>query len=94
MKRLRARIVRGMQELVMRNAENLRWAILRGMDDTFRKAGARFDEQLDDAIRATRNVIGDALGRRRDTSFAVEPEVIRLDRSIERLSQVRKSLAG
>ena len=78
----------------MRNAENLRWAILRGMDETFRKAGARFDEQLDDAIRATRNVIGDALGRRRDTSFAVEPEVIRLDRSIERLSQVRKSLAG
>ena len=58
------------------------------------RAGARFDEQLDDAIRATRNVIGDALGRRRDTSFAVEPEVIRLDRSIERLSAVRKSLAG
>ena len=93
MKRLRARIVRDMQELVMRNGENLRWAILRGMDETFRRAGARFDEQLDDAIRATRSVIGDALARRRDTSFAVEPEVIRLDRAIEALSVVRKELA-
>jgi Dynamin family len=94
MKRLLKRILKNMQELVMRNAENLRWAILRGIDETFRRAGARFDGQLDDAIKATRNVIGEALARRRDTSFAVEPEVIRLDRSIERLSEVRKSLAG
>jgi hypothetical protein len=92
MNRLRARLVRGMRELVMRNAENLRWAILRGMDETFRKAGAQFNGQLDDAIKATRNVIGEALARRRDTSFAAEPEMIRLNRALEALSQAHLAL--
>jgi hypothetical protein len=92
MKRLRARVIKDMQELVIRNAENLRWAILRGMNETFRRASVRFDEQLEDAIRATRNVIGDALARRRDTSFAVKPELVRLNRAIETLSAARKDL--
>ncbi len=92
MKRLSKRIIKDMQELVMRNAENLRWAILRGMDETFRKAGAQFNGQLDDAIKATRNVIGEALARRRDTSFAAEPEMIRLNRALEALSEAHLAL--
>jgi hypothetical protein len=90
--RLRARIVTGVQELVMRNAENLRWAILRGIDETFRKAGAQFNGQLDNAIKVTQNVIGEALTRRRDTSFAVEPEMIRLNRALEALSEAHLGL--
>ena len=56
--RLRARMIRHADGLIVRNAENLRWAILRGLDDTFRKATAQFEERLDEAIRATRDVIG------------------------------------
>ncbi|MFY9893555.1 MAG: hypothetical protein WAK63_05395 [Xanthobacteraceae bacterium] len=61
----------------MRNAENLRWAILRGFDETFRKATARL-ERLDETIKATRGVIEDAVARRRDRSFAVKAELDRL----------------
>ena len=87
--RLRARIMRQVNELILRNAENLRWAILRGLDETFRKATARFEQRLDDALGATKGVIEDALARRRDRAFTVDPEVERLSRarlSLERIA--------
>jgi GTP-binding protein EngB required for normal cell division len=77
-RRLRARMMRQAEELIVRNGENLRWAILRGLDETFRKATAQFEERLDQTIAATRSVIKDALARRRDQSFAVQPELDRL----------------
>lgn len=92
--RLRVRLVRQMKELVLRNAENLRWAILRGMDETFRQASAKLEERLDDAIMATRSVIQESLVRRRDSSFNVEPDLIRLDRAIEMLSATRDELVA
>ena len=68
--RIRARMVKLAEELIVRNAENLRWAILRGLDETFRKATAQFEDRLDETIEATRGVIQDALARRQDQSFA------------------------
>jgi hypothetical protein len=76
--RVRARLVQHARELVIRNAENLRWAIVRGLDEVFRSAAAQLEERLDDAIRATRGVIRQALVRRQDSSFAVRPEIERL----------------
>jgi hypothetical protein len=73
--RLRTRMAREADHLVVRNAENLRWAILRGLDDAFRGASLRLEQRLEQAIAATRAVIGDALARRRDRSFAVQPEI-------------------
>ena len=55
--RIRARMVKLADELIVRNAENLRWAILRGLDETFRKATAQFEDRLDETIEATRGVI-------------------------------------
>jgi GTP-binding protein EngB required for normal cell division len=77
--RLRERIIRKTNELVLRNASNLNWAILQSLNDTFRKAGSQFEERLDDAIRATKVVVEAVLVRRRDRTFEVEPEVARLD---------------
>ena len=64
--RIRARMVKLARELIVRNAENLRWAILRGLDETFRKATAQFEDRLDEAIEATRGVIQDAFALRQD----------------------------
>ena len=61
--RIRARMVKLAEELIIRNAENLRWAILRGLDETFRKATAQFEDRLDEMIEATRGAIQDALAR-------------------------------
>jgi GTPase Era involved in 16S rRNA processing len=76
--RIRARMVKLAEELIVRNAENLRWAIMRGLDETFRRATAQFEDRLDETIEATRGVIQNALARRQDQSFAVRPELERL----------------
>ena len=92
--RLRARMIRQTDDLIVRNAENLRWAILRGLDETFRKATAQFEERLDETIRATRDVIRDALARRRNQSFAVQPEIDRLVEASASLASLREELQG
>jgi hypothetical protein len=85
--RLRARLAREADHLVIRNAENLRWAILRGLEEAFRSAATRLEQHLEQAIDATRGVIRDALARRQDHSFAAQPE-------IDRLVAAQTSLAG
>jgi KaiC/GvpD/RAD55 family RecA-like ATPase len=85
-------MTRQADELAIRNGENLRWAILRGLDDTFRKAVAQFEERLDEAIAATRNVIRDALARRRDEAFSVQPELDRLAAASELLAVLHEEL--
>jgi GTP-binding protein EngB required for normal cell division len=93
-RRLRARMIRQAEELIVRNGENLRWAILRGLDETFRNATAQFEERLDHAIAATRNIIKDALARRRDQSFAVQPELDRLANANASLASLCDALQG
>jgi predicted GTPase len=92
--RLRARMIRQADELIVRNAENLRWAILRGLDETFRRATARFEERLDETMSATRDVIRDALARRRDQSFAIQPELDRLADAAASLAALGEELKG
>jgi GTP-binding protein EngB required for normal cell division len=90
--RMRARMIKASEELVVRNAENLRWAILRGLDETFRKATAQFEDRLDETIDATRSVIRDVLARRQDQSFAVLPELERLAKTEDSLASLRKEI--
>jgi len=90
----RARVIAETNELIVRNAESLRWAILRGLDETFRAATTQLEEKLGDAITATKGVIEDALTRRRDHSFASEAALDRLGRSIEALAAIREALLG
>jgi hypothetical protein len=90
--RRRSRVIEQTNELVIRNAESLRWAILRGLDETFRAAAAQLEERLDNAIGATKGVIEDALARRRDQSFASEAELGRLEQSMVKLAAVQNAL--
>jgi hypothetical protein len=91
--RVRARLVRQVSQLVVRNAENLRWAILRGLDETFWSAAARLEERLDGAIAATRGVIRQALVRRQDRSFAVRPEIERFTSAQRSLTDLLRDLS-
>jgi hypothetical protein len=88
--RQRARMWRQIDELIIRNAENLRWALLRGIDETFREAAASFQAQLDNAARSTRGVIEETLTRRRDTSGATAAELDRLERAGDLLSVLHR----
>jgi GTP-binding protein EngB required for normal cell division len=91
-RRRQARIINETNEMILRNAENLRWAILRGLDETFRAAATQLEERLSDAITATKGVIEDALTRRRDRSVTMEAALDGLDRSIEALVAIREAL--
>jgi GTPase SAR1 family protein len=90
--RLRGRLVKETDVLVLRNAENLRWAIICGLEETFRSAAAQFEERLDESILATTNVIAGTLTRRRESGFSIEPEIERLHRAVDALSAIRDEL--
>lgn len=70
-RRRRARVLLQIDELILRNAENLRWALLRGVDETFRKASAQFEMHLDHAITTTNGIVRDAFGRRQRDQLAI-----------------------
>lgn len=89
-RRRRARILRQVNELILRNAENLRWAILRGINETFGKASLRFEEHLDNTITTTNGIVRDALERRRTSSSAVGDEMNRLQRKDSLLCDLQK----
>jgi GTP-binding protein EngB required for normal cell division len=90
--RRRSRLIAQTRELILRNAENLRWAILRGIDETFRNAGVELDQRLGEAIAATKGVIEDALRRRQDRSFASEGVLMRLNRAKDDLGAAAQAL--
>jgi GTPase Era involved in 16S rRNA processing len=92
-RRHRARVIAQIGEMITRNAENLRWAILRGLDETFRSAVAHFEERLNDAVRATQGIIEEALARRRDKSFITEEFLRRLTHSREALVAAESAFA-
>jgi len=91
-RRLRARMLKRAEELVIRNGENLRWAILRGLDEAFRNATAQFEGRLEETIAATRNVIRDALARRRDQAFYVQPELDQLAAAAALLNSLHEEI--
>jgi hypothetical protein len=93
-RRRRQRVVSETQELILRNAENLRWAILRRLDETFRAATTHLELRLGEAIMATKGVIEDALARRRDRSFLAEPVLNRFHQSVEALNSSRAAILG
>jgi GTP-binding protein EngB required for normal cell division len=92
--RLRVRIMQQAGELIIRNAENLRWAILQGIENTMRNAAATLEERLDQAVAATKGIIDEALVQRRDRSLSVDPEIERLGHAIADLREVNDKLAA
>jgi hypothetical protein len=93
-RRTRDRMLRQVKELVIRNAENLRWALLRGIDETFRTATAKLQSRLDEAVSTTRSVIDESLSRRRDASHAIEIDLDRLNRTGDLSSVLRQQIDG
>ena len=91
-RRERQRIIGQATELIIRNAENLRWAILRGLEETFRALAAHFDEMLQEAVRATKGVVDEALERRAQRSFENAPILESLQRYRDELRALSVSL--
>jgi GTPase Era involved in 16S rRNA processing len=91
--RQKVRIERQIDQLVAQNVENLRWSILRGLDETFRHAATRLEARLDEGIDAIRSAIESARSIKRARSDAIEPEIARLRADIASLSGMQAELA-
>ncbi|MDH7594201.1 MAG: dynamin family protein [Methanomicrobiales archaeon] len=64
--RVRARIMREIQSLVVQNVENLRWATLQNIDAAFRAFARELDEELAQTVEATHGAIAAAYTRKKE----------------------------
>jgi GTPase SAR1 family protein len=74
-KRVRERLVKEIDAVVIRNVENLRWATIQNFEDAFRRFGSELDERLAMSLSATRGAMKAALDRRTQHSRSLEAEI-------------------
>lgn len=90
--RLAGRLIAEAEVLVTRNVENLRWAMLRNLDEAFRRFGAELDERMAMALSATKGAMQAALERRRQVADQIGPEIEDRLGALRKLSDVRVGL--
>lgn len=90
--RLKRRTEEAAQTLVLRNVENLRWALVQVIDQAFRRSAERLDERLREAIEATRGAIQEVLRKRTDRSREIAPEIERAEASVQELEGLQAAL--
>ena len=84
--RAKRRLAAEVDSLVARNIENLRWATLQNIDDTFRRFSVWFDDCLKEAIDATRGAIAAALEKSHQQAGQAEGELKRLRTAQDRIA--------
>jgi predicted GTPase len=83
--RLRTRMAQTVSELVQRNVENLRWALLQAIDDSFRRFNVQVDERVGEALEATKGALKTALDLRRHQTNRSHAERQRLHEAAKQL---------
>jgi GTP-binding protein EngB required for normal cell division len=92
LRRSRKRLTEEIEELVQRNVENLRWAMLQNLENAFRQFTGWLDERLAEAIAATQGAIKAALNRRLQHEDRAEEELSRLRAAAEWIAVVQREL--
>jgi hypothetical protein len=93
-RRIRKRLERQMQSLVMSNVENLRWSTLQNLDGTFRKFMIDLDGRFNDIIYVTKEAINAAFEKRENYSEQIATEISHLEGQIARLDKLEESMAA
>jgi len=95
--RIKARIGKEIQSLVIHNVENLRWATLQNVEAAFRVFSRELDEDLAHTIEATHGAIAAAYARRKEHADEIADRTRRLQqasRDLEVLITVFTAPAG
>jgi hypothetical protein len=87
--RLRTRMAQTVSELVQRNVENLRWALLQAIDDSFRRFSVQVDERVGEALEATKGALKAVLDLRRHQSNRSQAERQRLHDAAKHLEELQ-----
>lgn len=91
-RRIRGRLLEDVAALSLRNVENVRWAMLRNLDDAFRRFASELDERLEQTIEATRGAIKTAHRRRKENLQTVETDIRRLEEKESELAVIEKTI--
>jgi hypothetical protein len=73
------------QKLLNENAEQMNWALRRGLDESFRGYGFELDAQLNKVIAATRAAMDIALQKKSNRHQQIEDQIALLERTIAEL---------
>jgi len=92
--KVETRLKKQVEELVLNNVENLRWATLQNLEQTFLSFGSSLDERLEATILATRGAIQAAREKRIKHSQSVAQEVVRLQAIVTELREIQKKLGA
>jgi len=78
-------------ELVMQNVENLRWAVFQNLDQSFIRFRAELNERFEQTLAATQGAIEAALEKRKKHSEQVTCELSRFDYALINLEKIKDS---
>ncbi len=68
-----------MDRLVVNNVENVRWALLQNMNDSFVRHAGALDRRLAQTVKDIERAIDEACERRQDGASAVDERLSMLD---------------
>jgi hypothetical protein len=91
-RRILARIQKQVRMLVIRNVENLRWALYQSLDQSLQQFSARLDERLEETIQATRAGIVSVLAKRKEAEYRTSEEILRSEETKGEISKLLDAL--
>lgn len=94
LKRIRKRLEQQVDELVLRNVENLRWALWQNAETTFLSFGETLKNRLIEAVNGTSQAVAAATAQKQGHAEETKAELIRLQEETEALRQLmRRAIA-
>jgi ribosome biogenesis GTPase A len=91
--RIQKRLFEEMETLVAHNVENIRWATLRNLDDSFRRFSSNLDERLNETAEATREAMRATHLRKKQNEDTAGPEISHLGQKASDLARLENTLA-
>ncbi len=87
-----ARLEASVNELVLRNVENLRWSLLQGVENTFRRFTDVLEARLEEASNSTHGAVHNAREFRATAADRASAELSSLRRTLARLVALQSEL--
>ncbi len=87
-KRVERRISEQIEGLVLNNVENLRWATLQNLNNTFRRFSTQLGTHLQETIAATQIVIEKTLQKRKEKDESLSKELNQKERLADELHRL------
>ncbi len=91
--RVKKRMLKHIDGLVLHNVENLRWVTLQNLDQTFRKFTSALKERMGETLRSTVGAIEAAKKKRKEHEATVEEERRRFHKALGTLEDISEKIS-